>query len=42
MRISKYVIADELMNRSRTRSPGLKIPVQFCFGPLPLISGVNP
>ena len=37
MRTSKYVIAEPLMNRSRTRSPDLKRPVQLPSGVTPFI-----
>ncbi|CFN81840.1 Uncharacterised protein [Bordetella pertussis] len=36
MRTSKYVMAEPLMKRSRTRSPGLNSPVQLPAGDLPL------
>ena len=37
MRTSKYDMADPLMNRSSTRSPGAKRPVQFAAGGCPFI-----
>jgi hypothetical protein len=37
MRTSKYVIAEPLMKRSRTRSPGRNRPVQLPAGAVPFI-----
>ncbi|MNL66571.1 hypothetical protein D3C87_1910600 [compost metagenome] len=40
MRTSKYVIADPLMKRRRTRSPGSNKPVQLPAGVAPLVRKV--